>query len=209
MAYFNFHFALDDQGLSTQLIEHGLIYYPHSTPQSKELLPSLTALRRLLRPDMQYDFATKLNIQKFFTDFLITLNQQTARREKTNNLTKIKYAGMIASGLQQRLKKQVCEYTQHGVDPRITEAVTVKGVIEDTQIRISYGAEVFRDVYGIAPRTYFSELKLAEAKHLLLILDYSILAISTALGYNEQSHFARQFKRWTGMTPNQFRNRNH
>lgn len=209
MRYFNFHFSLDDQLLSTQLIKHGLIYYPHSPPQNKELSPSLTALRQLIRPDMKYAFATKLNIQKFFTDFLIVLNQQTAQHEKSTSLTKLKYAGMIASGLQQRLKRQVYDFTQHGIDPQTTDTITIKSVIDKTQISLSYGTEVFRDVYGIAPRAYLSELKLAEAKHLLMIPNYSISDISMALGYTEQSHFTRQFKRWTGMTPNQFRNHHH
>lgn len=208
MSYFNFHFGLDDQELSTRLIERGLIYYPRSTQQNKELVPSLTELWRLIRPDMQYDFDTKLKVQKFFTDFLITLNRQTTIREQATSLTKLKYAGMIASGLQQQLKKQIFDFNHHGIDPRLTAALTVKKVISEAQISLSYGSEVFKDVYGVSPRAYLSELKLVEAKHLLLIPDYSILAISTALGYNEQSHFARQFKRWTGMTPNQYRNRN-
>lgn len=206
MSYFNFHFGLDDQELSTQLIERGLIYYPHSTQQNKELVPSLTELWRLIRPDMQYTFDTKLRIQKFFTDFLIVLNHQTANQEKKTNLTKLKYAGLIASGLQRELKTQILNFTQQGIDPRVNDNLTVKKVISNIQISLSYGSEVFRDVYGTSPRAYFSDLKLTEAKHLLLIPDYSIYAISVALGYNEQSHFARQFKRWTGMTPNQYRN---
>lgn len=206
MSYFNFHFGLDDQELSTQLIERGLIYYQHSTQQNRELVPSLTELRRLIRPDMQYTFDTKLRIQKFFTDFLIALNRQTANQEKKTNLTKLKYAGLIASGLQRELKAQILNFTQQGIDPRVNDNLTVKKVISNIQISLSYGSEVFRDVYGTSPRAYFSELKLTEAKHLLLIPDYSIHAISVALGYNEQSHFARQFKRWTGMTPNQYRN---
>lgn len=206
MSYFNFHFSLDDQKFSTELIEHGLIYYPHSTQQNQELIPSLTALWRLIRPDMKYSFATKLTIQKFFTDFLIALNHQIENRKKVTNLTKIKYAGLIASELQQQLKKQIFNFTQHGIDPRVDDKLTINKVITDTQISLSYGSEVFKDVYGISPRTYFSKLKLTEAKHLLLMPNYSILAVSTALGYDQQSHFARQFKRWTGMTPNQYRN---
>lgn len=206
MSYFNFHFTLDDQGFTNQLIERGLIYYPHSTQQNKELIPSLTELHHLVRPDMQYGFDTKLQIQKHFTDFLIVLDRQTASRERATNLTKIKYAGLIASGLQQQLKKQVLDFTQEGIDPRLNGNLTVNEIIANIRISLSYGSEVFKDVYGISPRAYFSELKLSEAKHLLLVPDYSILAISIALGYNEQSHFARQFKRWTGLTPNQYRN---
>lgn len=209
MSYFNFHFGLDNQDFTTQLIERGLIYYPHSTSQNKELIPSLNELFQLVRSDMQYTLDTTLQIQKFLTDFLIVLNHQTTKQKKKTSLIKLKYAGLIASGLQQELKKQIFDFTKYGIDPQGKDGLTIKKVISNIQISLSYGSEVFRDVYGTSPRAYFSELKLAEAKHLLLIPDYSILEISTALGYNEQSHFARQFKRWTGITPNQYRNQKH
>lgn len=37
--------------------------------------------------------------------------------------------------------------------------------------------------------------------------DYQVKDIAYTIGYNEPSAFVRAFKRWTGMTPSQFRNR--
>lgn len=206
MAYFNFHFNLDDSAFSKQLIEQGLIYYPRSMPATTKLLPSLTALRKLIRRDMHYQFSTKLKIQKFFTEFLIALNQQTTSADQATNLTQVRYAGLIASEMHRQLERQIQNFTQHQVDPRLSKPITVENVIKAVQISLSYGSQIFKETYGISPRTYLSQLKLHEAKQLLLIPDYSIAQLSVALGYTNQSIFARQFKRWTGMTPNQFRN---
>lgn len=210
MEYFNFHFDLDSQFFTVQLIKHGLIYYPHSTFQNEELTASLSPLHNLIREDMNYPFETKLQIQKYFANFLLVLNKQTKDNHSVTNLTKLHYAGAIAGNLQKLLHDQTYKtITAKNNSVPIDDQLTISKAISSVQISPSYGFEVFKAIYGLSPRAYLSKLKLEEAKRLLLIPNYSISTISTALGYSEQSHFARQFKRWTNMTPNQFRNQSN
>ena len=49
-------------------------------------------------------------------------------------------------------------------------------------------------------------IKAKVAKHLLENTDHSLSEIASALGYTERTNFVRAFKRWTGLTPKQFRN---
>ena len=53
-----------------------------------------------------------------------------------------------------------------------------------------------------AARCQYAETKLSEPA-------YKISDIAYQLGYNDTAHFTRAFKRWTGMTPSQFRNNQH
>ncbi|WP_420795073.1 helix-turn-helix domain-containing protein [Paenibacillus terrae] len=57
----------------------------------------------------------------------------------------------------------------------------------------------------MSPRTYLSGLKLQEAKILLQQPKTSLNEIANQLGYKNLSHFSRQFKRWTGLSPTEFR----
>lgn len=49
------------------------------------------------------------------------------------------------------------------------------------------------------------EQRIAQAKTYLGQLQYSLDDVAAHLGYSEQSSFGRAFKRWTGLTPKQFR----
>ena len=75
------------------------------------------------------------------------------------------------------------------------------------------------DITGMSSRTLQRRLKEAEisyteiinqiqferAKTLLKESNLTLREISEALGYSTQGHFSRAFKRWTGITPQLFR----
>ncbi|MGG1519708.1 AraC family transcriptional regulator [Paenibacillus oryzisoli] len=46
---------------------------------------------------------------------------------------------------------------------------------------------------------------LQEAKWQLLNSALSIESLASLLGYQDTTHFSRQFKRWSGLTPSEFR----
>ena len=46
------------------------------------------------------------------------------------------------------------------------------------------------------------------ACHYLLSPNYQVLQIAYVLGFSDPSNFSRAFRRWTGLTPNQFRQKN-
>ncbi len=67
--------------------------------------------------------------------------------------------------------------------------------------------KLFKKVFGISPRQYVTSLKTKRAKELLINTDESIDNISDYLGFSSASSFSRQFKRWTGLSPQHYRPR--
>jgi AraC-like DNA-binding protein len=59
----------------------------------------------------------------------------------------------------------------------------------------------------MAPRDYASRVRERRARMLLLDEDLSIERVAQQLGFDEPAHFSRQFKRWSGMSPRDFRTR--
>lgn len=58
---------------------------------------------------------------------------------------------------------------------------------------------------GLGLRTLYDELRSERARCWLRDTDLSVERIAERLGYAEASNFARCFKRWTGLTPRQYR----
>ena len=58
---------------------------------------------------------------------------------------------------------------------------------------------------GISPHQYILKCKIERAKELLKNPLLSIADISYSLSFSSQSHFTTVFRRFTGITPNTYR----
>jgi AraC-like DNA-binding protein len=87
----------------------------------------------------------------------------------------------------------------------VDDKIHIQPIIASLGISPNYGLEVFQKIYHMSPRKYLSGLKLQEAKILLQQPEISLNEIANRLGYKNLSHFSRQFKRWTGLNPTEFR----
>ena len=66
-------------------------------------------------------------------------------------------------------------------------------------------ARSFRGVYGCTMGDYLRQLRIDIASRYLSTSAISIADISTLIGFADQSHFSKTFKRLTGLTPAQYR----
>ena len=72
-------------------------------------------------------------------------------------------------------------------------------------INPSYLSSLFKKTTGTSLRSYIINLKIKEAKHLLLSTDFSLSYISEILHFSSQSRFTKVFREETGYTPKYFR----
>lgn len=66
------------------------------------------------------------------------------------------------------------------------------------QYRLAFGVTCMQDVISS---------RMEHAKLYLMQQDLSVKSIAHTCGYNNEAHFMRQFKRFTGLTPSQYRNK--
>lgn len=69
----------------------------------------------------------------------------------------------------------------------------------------SHFSSLFRKSTGMPPIDYFLHLKMQKACQLLFSLDIKIKQVAMQLGYEDQYYFSRIFKKYMGMSPEQYR----
>jgi AraC-like DNA-binding protein len=65
----------------------------------------------------------------------------------------------------------------------------------------------FQEAFHLAPQQYLRRLRVRLACHALVFSDQALSEIATAHGFCDQSHFGREFRRETRMTPREYRER--
>ncbi|MFM0171557.1 helix-turn-helix domain-containing protein [Paraburkholderia sediminicola] len=89
------------------------------------------------------------------------------------------------------------------IEAHFDEPVTLAQLAALSALSVSRFATVFRQQYGSSPYRYLCGLRIQRAQTLLLEgVPGSVVA--TEVGFFDQSHFGRHFKRCCGMTPSMF-----
>jgi AraC family transcriptional regulator, arabinose operon regulatory protein len=110
--------------------------------------------------------------------------KQGRRRENTVNLF-----DLLCTEIQENPGKRY----------RIEELAQKQGCSRDHFIRL------FREAKGTTPMDFIIQARMDAASNLLLFSEHTLAAIAERLGYADPFIFSRQFKRKTGLSPSQYR----
>lgn len=203
MTYFCAHFDIDEPSLRMKIMKNCDWIYEPSNPYHNRLKKCLHKWIDIFdEPDILFTKA-KLRAQIVLFELLeVLVDIQPLNTDKGTNqsMTTAKYAKEIAEAIKWTFKKNLIEKNENE-----DYTIHIQPIIASLGISPNYGLEVFQKIYNMSPRQYLSGLKLQEAKILLQQPNISLNEIANRLGYKNLSHFSRQFKRWTGVNPSQFR----
>ena len=109
------------------------------------------------------------------------------------------------------------EVTQNHVINRILKHLhlnieshkSLEQLASEVNLSPGYISDCFKKEMGITVMNYAKKIRIDRAKVLLLTTNQSILDIGLTLGFHDQSHFYKTFKKFTGMSPSQYRNTNY
>ncbi|MFD0693350.1 AraC family transcriptional regulator [Paenibacillus sp. GCM10027628] len=204
MTYFTAHFNVDDPLFRQEMIKNSKILFPSETEENVKLRKVLDQWVEMGQQQSEYTLADRFRLQStLFELFGILAQIVLAAQVQHENIppTSVQYAKAIAEAIKANFNPHALIDETAALD----KSLRIEEIISSLGISPGYGLEVFRKVYGMSPRHYLSELKLHEAKVLIQQPDLPLKEIASLLGYSHLSHFSRQFKRWTGMSPLQYR----
>jgi len=102
--------------------------------------------------------------------------------------------GLSTSGL-----KQVTEYIRENLH----RDLKLVDIAQQAQISPYYFLRLFKQSTGTTPHQYILQCRIDRAKYLLHHSELSIAEIASEVGFCDQSHLTRYFKRLVGVTPKQ------
>ncbi len=120
------------------------------------------------------------------------IHYYSTRNLKTHHYSK----GLSQIRLQQAMKYIHDHLAQN---PSITEMAQM------LHMSPYYFSRLFKQSTGLTPHQYLLKCRIEQAKQLLKTTNLSIATIATQVGFVDQSHLARHFKRQVGFLPSQFR----
>lgn len=212
-SFFNIHFDIDDQEMRKSLSASNYELYPASIIASTKLPEHMEEIEEIM-------YGSLLNnpLHKSITERRLSLSYENKIRLQAYILLIIQEIIHIQPKKPMKSthsidRKQVATLyqtdTAHAIEEQLQRIAFSDGSIEHIANKLNLSrsqcSKIFTKVYGISPRQYTTQLKLNRAKKLLVSTNRSVEDIAYELGFNSSSHFCRQFRHGTGMSPNQFR----
>ncbi|NEU97093.1 helix-turn-helix domain-containing protein [Bradyrhizobium uaiense] len=104
-------------------------------------------------------------------------------------------------GLPPRVVRRVCEHIDHNVEQRIS----VEALAKLANLSVCYFVRAFKQSLGVTPHDYLIRRRVERTMELLSGTDMSLSEIALAAGFADQSHCARRFRQYVGMSPRDYR----
>lgn len=92
------------------------------------------------------------------------------------------------------------------VEEHYQEALTVEQLAEDAHVARWRYTQLFKELTGQIPLDYINQLRIKQAKQLLLKTGDRISEIAQNVGFNSEYYFNRRFKQSAGLAPGKYRN---
>ncbi|SMF87754.1 transcriptional regulator, AraC family [Paenibacillus uliginis N3/975] len=203
--YFNVHFDLDVPEIRSMLATAPYRHIPHQEAERTKLSSYVAELERIIQRNQSpegsettetFRFEDKLLLQSYtlliIHDILTLLRELPAPHIPTAREGSLP-ATDVAHAIEEKLSQGINEET------------SVASVAKELNLSRSQCSKLFSKVYGLSPRQYISRQKLNSAKELLVTTNLPMTDIAEKLGFRSASHFSRQFRRWTGQSPTDYK----
>lgn len=132
-------------------------------------------------------------------------------RSLLNELSTLAMRNLARHGRQlpadeQYSSAQIVTYNaRHYIQKNFQHPLTLAQVAHHVALSPNYLASLFKRQFGRTIIDYLTEVRIEEAKRLLLDTELKVARIASEVGYNSPYYFSRAFKQVAGCSPRQYR----
>jgi AraC family transcriptional regulator len=134
---------------------------------------------------------------KLHTLTLILVMHELIRPEPTMSAV----ARPLRGGLPAWQQKRVMDF----IDAHLSEEISLAALAELADLSRFHFARAFTQSFGMPPHRYHMARRMDRARSLLQKPALSVTQIGIQIGFCETSSFTRAFRRFTGLTPTEYR----
>jgi AraC family transcriptional regulator len=100
-----------------------------------------------------------------------------------------------------KLSKVQLEQVMNYIDEHLSQDISLAELAAVVQMGSRHFSRLFKQSTSLSPYQYLIKCRVERAKKLLQRRSLSIAEIAQAVGFANQSHLSRHFKRWLGVSP--------
>jgi YesN/AraC family two-component response regulator len=163
------------------------------------------ATRASIEGGLHYEIALTLS-----DNFIQRLEDFTNFNDINNLLFEVIYTftKKVRQVKHERYSKTITNCTNY-IFNHLYENINHKTLSKLLDLSPNYLSALFKKEVGMTLTEYIQTEKIKEAKKLISYSDTSISEICSLLNFNDQSYFTKLFKKYTGITPKQYREKHH
>ena len=137
---------------------------------------------------VNFDNALVLNLQQIF----LSINRYLQERSNTDTEMSM-----------------LIEYATQYFHENFNQNIVIEDYAREHNVTPHWFSQNFKKITKSTPMQYIISLRIKSAMNLLENTDYSIVQVAEAVGYDNPLYFSRIFKKNTGMSPSDYKNRKY
>jgi len=163
---------------------------PHNNPEAAAIKSTLKQIETEFEDKQtNYQVAIRANISLLMLHMLRACPMEAEQRQESNEHL-----------------RQITAVMQY-IDAHYSQKLSLSELGEVVHMSPSYLSHIFSKITGFSLWDYIIARRIERAKHLLLSTDRKVLDIAFECGFQNSVHFNKCFRRQTGMTPGEYRER--
>jgi AraC-like DNA-binding protein len=139
------------------------------------------------------------------SDSYILMGEECVSAAELNKLGDRAFREYTYAVAENRRYSYKIEAALHYITIHLHEKITLENVAEAAALSPCHLSRIFKKEVGMSIVDYVQKERIEAAKHMLANSDETLAAISQYLYFSTQSYFIRIFRKYTGMTPGQYR----
>lgn len=133
-------------------------------------------------------------------DYLLVYHTVDELRERLQSLIR-----RLIDMVMHREREDVVEKIKEYIERNYGDTLSVSWLADKYGLNVSYLSTLFKERTGINLVSYIEGIRMEKAKELLKGRQWSVTDIAIHTGYTNSNYFSKVFKKYTGISPREFR----